>query len=116
MRKEKIVLALALLLLVSLPMVASAASLCDVQGCNITEEHTHNGRQYAGHSADDGHGYHQVCSVKNCTQTGSHEHNGVTHLPHSNEDGHNYHSSTEHNGNGNSGHNSGGHNRSGGHH
>lgn len=46
---------------------------CNVEGCNITYNHIHDGQYCYGHFLNDGHN-HTVCTVDGCTQTGLHSH------------------------------------------
>ncbi len=62
--------------------------VCGVNDCSLSAEHTHDGVSYRGHSADDGHSYHQNCNVENCTNTENHTHDGVCYGGHSTGDGH----------------------------
>lgn len=50
---------------------------CSVINCDQTGYHKHNGITYAGHTINDGRGYHQFCPVANCTMDGSRNYNGV---------------------------------------
>lgn len=68
-------------------------SQCNVDGCNVTTVHEHDGEYCYGHTLWDGHDYHQVCDVEGCTEWREHEHDGVCWLPHSSNDGHSYHHS-----------------------
>ena len=68
-------------------------SQCNVDGCNVTSVHLHDGVYCYGHSLGDGHDYHEVCDVEGCTESTEHEHDGVSCLPHSSNDGHSYHHS-----------------------
>ncbi len=47
---------------------------CNVANCNLTGRHYHNGICYNGHTAYDGHSYHQNCALQNCTKLGIHYH------------------------------------------
>lgn len=107
---KKTQLVLIALLLLALPLAASAQTLpvCGVEDCHQAQEHLHDGTAYAGHTLDDGHD-HQLCPVKGCTEAGSHEHGGTTHLPHNSGDGHAYHGSSGRHGGGKSGHRGGHH-------
>ncbi len=62
--------------------------VCTTADCSLSSEHTHDGVSYRGHSADDGHTYHQNCSVQDCTDTKAHTHDGVCYGGHSAGDGH----------------------------
>lgn len=66
-------------------------SVCTVEGCNLTYNHSHNGKYYYGHTLSDGHTYHQLCTVEDCTLTATHTHDGSTYFGHHLEDGHEYH-------------------------
>ena len=68
-------------------------SQCNVDGCNVTAVHEHDGVYCYGHTLWDGHDYHQVCDVEGCTEVTEHEHDGVYCLPHCSNDGHSYHDS-----------------------
>lgn len=63
-------------------------ALCNVDQCNTTGLHLHDGTYYCGHTLDDGHTYHQACTVAGCTEICAHEHNGVPCLPQAGGGGH----------------------------
>lgn len=42
--------------------VTSTYRLCDVENCDTTGNHKHNGTTYAGHSKNDGHAHHNTGS------------------------------------------------------
>lgn len=91
---KKIVLLFAVILAVGqIPVIALAhgadkghrhgtndtiCGLCNVAGCNATEVHQHRGKNYYGHSMDDGHDYHTVCNIEGCTEITKHEHESNT--------------------------------------
>lgn len=118
MKKAVGICVLAMVLLMALPVGASAQAyaLCNVEGCHDTQTHSHQGKLYAGHSLEDGHAYHQTCTVRRCTQTTAHVHDGVTCLPHSAGDGHGYHASTSQGTTGNTKHHGSTSGHRGGHH
>lgn len=88
---------------------APAVPLCNVEGCSLSAEHYHDGVCYGGHSADDGHAYHENCNVENCTNRESHSHDGVCYGGHRAGDGHGGCAGRS------TGRSGGGHHRSGGH-
>lgn len=105
---KKFILLLATVLLVTMLFPASALAHghgrstgtranyapCNVEDCNITYAHRHDGTWYCGHSLNDGHDHHQVCSVQGCTYTTVHKHDGVACFPHAAGDGHSHHASS----------------------
>ncbi len=66
-------------------------SSCSVTDCNLTNNHTHSGKNYYGHYLNDGHSYHQLCAVEDCVLTTIHKHDDVTYFGHYPSDGHDYH-------------------------
>lgn len=96
MKKIIAAIALSAVMLTAMPLTAfahghshgtasSAAgySLCNVENCNVTGNHQHDGVTCLGHYIGDGHDYHQACTTEGCTRTDCHEHNGTVCLPHS---------------------------------
>lgn len=80
---------------VTVPAYA-AYPVCNVENCNLSYCHDHDGTTYQGHSLYDGHDYHQLCSYSDCTLTSSHDHDGATYMGHHAEDGHSYHNQGHH--------------------
>lgn len=65
--------------------------VCDIEDCNTTYCHDHDGVTYQGHSLYDGHDHHQLCNVSDCSITTVHTHDDVTYMGHHIGDGHSYH-------------------------
>lgn len=55
---------------------------CQVEDCQLTYRHDHDGETYCGHSRGDGHSHHVDCDVSGCTVLGAHTHRAHGHGRH----------------------------------
>lgn len=84
MKKKIAAVTLAVLFMMTLlpTQTFAATKYCSVAGCNKTTTHSHSGKQYYGHSKNDGHAYHK-CGLSKCTQKSSHTHKKTSSSKHS---------------------------------
>lgn len=71
-------------------------AVCNLEGCALTGQHTHDGTTYYAHYYGDGHTYHEYCNAENCSVAGYHEHSGIYCFGSGANDGYSYHSGGSH--------------------